>query len=81
MISCNQHDYIEIACLFRYPIKLIMKDTTVIKCQALDTQYNETKQECIKVESEGVESLVVLDNIVILEVCVDNPHFKTVSFN
>jgi len=81
MISCNQHDYIEIACLFLYPIKLTMKNNTVIKCVALDTQYNETQQECIKVESDGVERLVILDHLSTMEACIDNPHFKTVNFN
>ena len=75
------HDYIEIVCLFRYPIKITMTDNSIIECIASDTLYNKDKQECIMVELEGVERLVVLEKISELEVCVDNPHFKTVSFN
>ncbi len=81
MIPCDQYDYIEIVCTFRYPIELTMKSGIVIECIALDTALNENRVECIKVDLKGAESLVVLDDISILKVCVDNPHFKTVSFN
>lgn len=81
MISCDQYDYIEIVCLFKYPIKLTMTSGIIIDCDALDTKLNENKVECIKVNSKGDERLIVLNDIVTLEVCVDNPHFQLVSFN
>lgn len=81
MISCDQHDYIEIACMFRYPIKLTMKSGELIECTALDTVLNEHKDECIKVEVNGSERLVVLTELSLLEVSVDNPHFQTVSLD
>ena len=81
MITCEQHDYIEIVCTFRYPIKLTMQSGIVIECIGLDTKLDENKKECIKVDSNGDINLVVLSNISVLEVCVDNPHFKCVSFN
>ena len=81
MISCGEHDYIEIVCLFRYPIKLTMKSGAVIEGIALDTERNEAREECIKVNVEGTESLLEFNNISKLEVCVENPHFNQVSFN
>lgn len=80
MIPCEQHDYIEIACTFQYPVKLTMKTGVVIECVALDTKLNENREECIKVDIKGAESLVVLENISALEVCIDNPRFHTVFF-
>ncbi len=80
MITCAQHDYIEIVCTFRYPIKLTMKSGIVIECVPLDTKLNENKVECIKVDLNGDDSLIVLDDISKLEVCVANPHFHVVSF-
>jgi len=80
MISCDQHDYIEIACMFRYPIILTLKSGEVIEGTALDTALNEHKDECIKVAVNGSEPLVVLTELSLLEVAVDNPHFKRVSF-
>ena len=80
MISCDQYDYIEIVCTFQYPIKVTMKLGDVVECVALDTARNENKEECIKVNLNGADSLIVLDDISVMEVCVENPHFKIVSF-
>jgi Rho-binding antiterminator len=66
--------------MYGYPIKLEMKSGAVIECTALDTQCNDAREECIKVEIADVESLVILDDIAKLEVCVENPHFQVVSF-
>ena len=81
MISCNDYDYIEIVCMHRYPVKLTLKTGEVIECTALDTQLNDAREECVKVVAEGTELLIVLDTITTLEVTVDNPHFKEISFN
>ncbi len=81
MMHCDQHDYIEIVCTFRYPITLTLKSGVIIECVALDTQLNENKKECIKVDLKGTERLVILDDITTLEVSVDNPHFNSVTFS
>ena len=80
MISCNQHDYIEIVCMYHYPIKLTLKSGDIIEGVAADTQRNEQGVECIKIEIKGIEQLVVLDEIKILEVVVENPHLQKVTF-
>ena len=80
MISCDQYDYIEIVCTFNYPIKLTMKSGREISGVGLDTKLNGEKQECVKVDIDGVHDLVVLDEISTLEISVDNPHFKVISF-
>ncbi|MDD9197419.1 Rho-binding antiterminator [Aliivibrio sp. S3MY1] len=80
MISCNEYDYIEIVCLYRYPVKLTMKVGESIKGVALDTSRNESKNECIKLNTNETEILVELDGISKLEVLVDNPHFSKVIF-
>ena len=81
MISCDQHDYIEIACTFRYPLKLTLRSGAVIECVALDTELDDNRNECIKVDVKGAQSLIVLEDISVLEACVDNPHFHRVSFD
>lgn len=80
MISCNDHDYIEIACMYRYPIRLTLRSDSIVDGIALDTQRNENKEECIKIDCDGSEKLVVLENISTIEVRVENPHFTKVSF-
>lgn len=80
MMSCDQHDYIEIACTFRYPVRLTLKSGDIIEGKALDTQRNEARQESIKLALAGEEILIVLDEISCMEACSDNPHFQVVSF-
>jgi len=80
MISCNHYDYIEIVCMYRYPILLTMKSGKTVEGVALDTQRNETGEECVKINTDDVECLVELDGIAKLKVCVDNPHIDEVSF-
>lgn len=80
MISCDKYDYIEIVCMYRYPIKLTMKSGTSIECTALDTQRNESGKECINVSIKGIASKIELDTISKLEICIDNPNFIEISF-
>lgn len=80
MIRCNQHDYIEIVCMYNYPIKLTLKSGDIIEGVALDTHRNDQRDECIKIDIEGVEQLVVLEEIKMLEVMVENPHIQVAFF-
>ena len=80
MISCNQHDYIEIVCMYRYPIKLTLKSGDIIQGIAQDTERNDKRDECIKINIDGVERLVILEEIKSLEVTVDNPHLQKIGF-
>lgn len=81
MINCNQHDYIEIVCMYRYPLKITMKSGEIIYGSALDTVRNENKEECIKIESDKNEQLIVLTGVKQLDVTIDNPHIQTVTFD
>lgn len=80
MISCNEYDYVEIVCMYRYPVKITLKTGTVIEGIALDTQYNEDRKECIKVDVDDSETLITLAGIAMLEVGIENPHFQQISF-
>lgn len=81
MINCEQHDHVEVACMFNYPVKLFMKSGEVIEGIALDTKRNDKKRECIKINQEGSDLLVELDKVTKMEVSVDNPHFKEIPFS
>ena len=80
MISCNEYDYIEIACMFRYSVRLLMRGDTVLEGIAVDTCVNQQKQECIKLQQEEGERLVLLDSLKQLQVLSDNPRFTLVDF-
>ena len=80
-ISCIHYDHIEIVCMHHYPIKLTLHSGSIVEGTALDTQRNLKKEECIKLDTNGKQLLVVLDDISLLEVSVNNPHFKQIVFN
>ncbi|MCJ8349432.1 Rho-binding antiterminator [Moritella sp.] len=81
MMKCDQYDYIEIVCMHQYPIKLTLQSGAEVVGFGLDTKRNDNRDECIQMMIDGVISLVVLDTILTLEVTIDNPHFKFVTFD
>ncbi len=80
MISCHQYDYIEIVCLYHYPVILTLKSGQTVEGIALDTARNDSRQECIKLEVKGINVDIVLSEIALLSVDVENPHITQVSF-
>lgn len=81
MISCSQYDYIEIVCTYKYPIRITKKSGEFVECIAIDTSINSERVECIKVNQNGSEIELLLDDICELEVRVENPHFSKVRFD
>ncbi len=81
MMSCSNYDYIEIVCLFKYPVEIKLKTGEIVTGQALDTVRNDQREECIKLKLEKDELLVILDSMARLKVLVENPHFQKVVFD
>lgn len=77
MISCGQYDYIEIVCMYRYSIRITLKSGLTIEGIAVDTQNNDAREECIKMQCGHGDDLVKLDEISKIDVCVENPKVKT----
>jgi len=80
MISCSQYDYIEIVCMYKYPLQLTLTSGDIITGKALDTSRNESRQECIQLLVRDEKILVVLDDIKQLMVTISNPHFSLINF-
>ncbi len=80
MISCDIHDYVEIACMYKIPLKLVLKSDLVIHGTALDTIRNELGEECMKVKLDNDHLLIVLDSIHTMEATTKNRHFSLIKF-
>lgn len=80
MISCDVHDYVEIACMFRLSITLIDKSGEAVSGIALDTQYDSNKNECLELAINNETVLIKLDSLISMIANQPNPHFKSVSF-
>ena len=80
MLNCDLHDYIEMVCLYHYPLKLTLSSGVVLSGTALTTRYNQQRQECLFIKQSDSEQQVVLEDIALLEVTVANPHLQQVRF-
>ncbi|MDV7104619.1 Rho-binding antiterminator [Vibrio sp. TH_r3] len=80
MITCQEYDYVEVACLYRYPVRLTMKSGEILQGIALDTSRNENRKECIKISRNEIDMLIELDSIFKLQILADNPNFSEIIF-
>lgn len=80
MISCSDYDHIEIVCMYRYPIQLILKSGDLIEGTAIDTKRDNERRECIELEVDGATQLQPLDELKSLIVLISNPHFEEITF-
>lgn len=80
MLTCHQYDYIEIICMYQYPVTFTLRTGEKVQCKALDTQLNEQREECIKVEIAQEIAFIVLSHIQAIDVMIENPNFTHISF-
>ena len=81
MISCEKHDYVEIACMYRLPVELLLHDGAKVAGTAVDVRSNANRQECLILEREGELSHIVLDSVKQMRALVENPHFDKVDLS
>lgn len=80
MLQCDLHDYVEIVCLYHYPLKLTLSFGAIVTGTADTTCYNDQRQECLVITQSDTKQLVLLDDIALLQVTVANPHVQQVRF-
>jgi len=80
MISCNHYDYIEIACMHRLNIELVLKNGDSVCGVATDTKRNANRDECIVVNLNSELKIIVLTTISVLKALTKNPYFDNVNF-
>lgn len=81
MTTCQQYDYIEIACMYKFPIKLIFKNGAKTEGIAYDTKINNNREECLVLKTADMQKLIVMNKIKEIRVKIENPHFKLVKFD
>lgn len=80
MITCDQSDYLEIACMYRIPIALSWADGRRVEGIPLDTGYNEQRQECLQMKLVSGEEWVMVEDAQSMTALVENNHFTQVQF-
>ncbi len=81
MISCDQHDYIEIACLYQLELELSFSDGRQECVIAKDTGFNKQRQECLIVlDSQRHTREIAIDELASMRATEVNPHFSEIVF-
>ena len=79
IISCALHDYIEIACVYAYQVKLQLKNGHSIEGKVVDLVTSPEKREYLLIEGQRQ---IKIELIEIKELQVLTPHakFQKVAF-
>ena len=78
-ISCELHDYLEIACLYGYQVRLVLKNQQVVAGKALDLLTTE-KREYLVVENGQQQQNIELNELSKMLVITAHARFKEVTF-
>ena len=78
-ISCELHDFIEVACMYRYQLKLSLKNNQVIEGKAIDIVNSPEGRECLVIDRDPWQQ-VELTQLTKMEVLTPNAKFNQVVF-
>lgn len=78
-VSCELHDYIEIACMYAYRVKLTLKDHQIIEGKAVDTLCTAEKREYLIIDA-GEKQQIELSQLQKMQVLTPNAQFSEIKF-
>lgn len=80
-VACDLHDYLEIACLYHYKLKIELKDGTHIDATALTTRTDHQKQEFLEVRVRDEQQSIRLDQLEAVTPLDNGAKFGRVELN
>ncbi len=80
MISCHLHDYLEIACMYKYRVRVDLTNGESVDGVATDTRTTANKLEYLVVETTAGTQEISHQNLKSLEALDPNPHFDRIEF-
>jgi Rho-binding antiterminator len=78
-LKCDLHDYLEIACLYKFEVELLLSDGTNILAVPITTKTI-NKIEYLEVNSSDELITVPVLNLKSMRSCIENPYFDKVQF-
>ena len=78
-ISCDLHDYIEIACMYSYRVKLTLRNQLILEGKAIDTTTSADKREYLIIDN-GHKQQIELTQLKNLKVLTPNARFTEICF-
>jgi len=79
-ISCELHDYLEIACMYGYCVKLTLKGHPTIEGKALDMLTTSGNQEYLVIDIGHQKQQIELNQLAKMQVLTPNAKFNEVIF-
>lgn len=79
IISCELHDFVEVACMYGYQVRLTLKNNQVIEGKAIDIITSSEKQECLVIEGDTRQH-IDLTELAKMQVLSPNAKFNEVRF-
>jgi Rho-binding antiterminator len=80
LISCDLHDYIEVACMHNYRVELVLKGGEVLEGKALDVMTSPEKREFLVIDNGGQKQQVELTHLHKMTALTPNASFKEIEF-
>lgn len=82
VISCELHDFVEVACMYGYRLKLILKNNQIIEGKAIDIENSAQKKECLVITNDAnARQHIDLTELAKMEVLTPNAKFQEVVFD
>ena len=78
-ISCGLHDFVEVACMYGYRLKLILKNNQIIEGKAVDIVSTTEKREYLVIDNDSKQH-IELTQLAKMEVLTPNAKFSEVIF-
>ena len=79
-ISCQLHDYIEIACLYQLEISIALIDGRNMQGSAMTTETTPEREELLILKTTSGPQKINLSDIKSMTALTDNPHFSQIEF-
>lgn len=78
-ISCDLHDYVEMACLYRYRVRVTQRDGKSLTATAANTR-TESGVDYLVLKNGTQASEISMHDIAVLTVLTPNAKFSTIHF-
>ncbi len=80
IIECEMHDYIEVACMYSYRIRLILNNQQIFEGKAKDIVTTAERREFLIIDNEQGSQQVELIQLEKMQILTPNAQFKEVVF-
>jgi Rho-binding antiterminator len=80
-IACDVHDYVEVACLFGYDLRLQLRDGSIVMGKAMTTITRPDKTEVLQLRQGDSLANIPLHEAVHADVLTPNARFDQIEFS